>query len=163
MGTRSRIAIQNGASFRSIYCHWDGYVGYNGKLLAEHYLQADKVNALLNLGDISSLAEHVRPLGGVKQGFADGRIKTACVAYADRGENDCPPQVAKSLDELLKQADESGTEYVYIFHDGVWLVTWHGEFRAFGMGPDDDGEGSPWLPLQTLDGALLDEQKAGAA
>lgn len=159
MGTRSRIAIQNAASFRSIYCHWDGYLEHNGKTLAESYLQTDKVNALLDLGDISELAEHVRPPPGVKQVFDDGRIKNVCVAYADRGENDCPAQVAKSLDELLKQADESGTEYVYIFHDGVWLVTWHGEFRASGMGPGDD-EASPWLPLQTLDGALLKKAEA---
>ena len=60
MATRSRIAIETTAGkVRSIYCHWDGYPGNNGKILMEHYTDKEKIINLIELGDISSLAPEV--------------------------------------------------------------------------------------------------------
>jgi hypothetical protein len=57
MATRSRIAIENqDGTVDSIYCHFDGYVDSVGKTLFEHYDQ-EKLERLLELGDISSLGE----------------------------------------------------------------------------------------------------------
>ena len=38
MATRSTIALEFAdGTVQQVYCHWDGYLDYNGKLLAEHY------------------------------------------------------------------------------------------------------------------------------
>ncbi|WP_299548704.1 hypothetical protein [uncultured Helicobacter sp.] len=59
MATRSYIFVSEGKSFtdqvKGIYCHWDGYVEGVGKTLKEHYNTDELANALINLGDISSL------------------------------------------------------------------------------------------------------------
>lgn len=51
MSTRSLIAIkQTDGTVKSIYCHWDGYVSHNGRLLIEHYATPEAVEELLALG-----------------------------------------------------------------------------------------------------------------
>lgn len=154
MGTRSRIAVQRDDHFESIYCHWDGYLGRVGKTLVAHYGPFE-VDALMRLGDISSLHANLRPANGDKVDF-DGRDEDCTKAYADRGE-DSPAAKSVDMDALLKLADNCGTEFVYVLQDSVWLATWHGEFRAFGCGPGEDDEGSPWLPLQPVETALAEE------
>ena len=65
MATRSTISVVDkrteDGSGRTIYCHWDGYPENNGRILLESYTEAKKVNSLIDLGDISSLAENVSP------------------------------------------------------------------------------------------------------
>lgn len=55
MGTRSFIAQKTEDGYRAIYCHWDGYPSWNGRILHTHYSDPAKLTALLNLGDISCL------------------------------------------------------------------------------------------------------------
>ena len=56
MATRSNIAMKTlEGKIVSVYCHWDGYVANNGKILLENYTDADKIEALVALGAISSL------------------------------------------------------------------------------------------------------------
>ena len=65
MSTRSHIGIWNeDGSLDVIYCHWDGYPSYNGALLLHHYQDPEKIRELIALGDISSLAESVKPMEG---------------------------------------------------------------------------------------------------
>ena len=59
MGTRSAIAMKTEDGIRSIYCHWDGYVDHNGRILKEFYSTDEKVKALLDLGDLSSLRQEI--------------------------------------------------------------------------------------------------------
>ena len=61
MGTRSRIGIElkDDSSILSVYCHYDGYPSFNGKVLREFYDTKEKVNQLINGGDISSLHTNV--------------------------------------------------------------------------------------------------------
>ena len=64
MATRSRIAIElPDGSVESIYCHWDGYPEGNGRTLLDHYTLPEKVQDLINLGSISSLAPTLEPEG----------------------------------------------------------------------------------------------------
>jgi hypothetical protein len=107
MSTRARIAIENqDETVDSIYCHFDGYVDSVGKTLFEHYDQ-EKLEKLLELGDISSLGEST--------------IDT--VAYCrDRGE-DLKFQSFKDVEELFEDGFGSGVEYVYcLTRHGIWLV-----------------------------------------
>ena len=39
----------------SVYCHWDGYVEHNGKILVEHYQNREDVQELIDGGSMSTL------------------------------------------------------------------------------------------------------------
>jgi hypothetical protein len=117
MGTRSTIAIQNAdGTVTGIYCHWDGYLSNNGRILQDHYTDEAKVRELIALGDLSSLDAEI----GSKTDFrnaADGQ----CVAYGrDRGEKDVDAATFASHAELIEQI---GQEYDYLFTPGAgWTV-----------------------------------------
>jgi len=56
MGTRSRIGYElPDHSVVSVYCHWDGYVEHNGRILVEHYQDREAVKELIDGGSMSSL------------------------------------------------------------------------------------------------------------
>ena len=111
MGTRSTIALEYAdGSIGQIYCHWDGYLSNNGKILYTHYQDPFKVRDMLDNGDMSSLETSV-----------DG-----CSFYKERGE-DCPQRMYKDYAEFRKEAQ--GEEYNYILRtDGLWYVEFYGEF-----------------------------------
>lgn len=118
MGTRSTIAIRNtDGTFNAIYCHWDGYLEHNGRILAENYTTEAAVRELIALGDLSSLGETV----GVKTDFnnaADGQ----CVAYGrDRGETGIEAGTYVSFEDLQDKASQEYT-YVYDAADNTWSV-----------------------------------------
>jgi hypothetical protein len=130
MGTRSRIGVMHGNNVKSIYCHWDGYLGFNGQILQEHYDSA-KANHLVALGDLSSLRANI----GEEHAFSQFELpaeeveayKTLtenwCTFYGrDRGEKGTEWKVATTFDEFLEQCYNSGAEYYYIMKDGVWYV-----------------------------------------
>jgi hypothetical protein len=121
MATRSRIGIENeNGRIESIYCHWDGHPGTNGKTLAEHYTDAEKVKALIALGDISSLHENVGPVDGVEHSF-DKPAGGVTVAYhRDRGEDFRGPAVKHSMEGF---ANSDYEEYGYVFtKENEWKV-----------------------------------------
>jgi len=119
MGTRSTIAIQNeDGTVTGIYCHWDGYLSNNGRILQENYTTEDAVRELIVLGDLSSLGETV----GDKVDFDDYEShKGQCVAYGrDRGEKDVEAATHRSWTELL---EAFGQQYDYLFVPGAgWTV-----------------------------------------
>ena len=129
MGTRSRIAVMHGSVCKSVYCHWDGYVDHNGRILQEYYDSA-KANNLVALGDLSSL----RPNIGEKHAFSKLEVPMDGEAYdklygdmttfygRDRGEEGCDFKVAHSFDEFLEQVNYCGAEYYYVMKDGVWYA-----------------------------------------
>ena len=117
MGTRSTIAIQNAdGTVTGIYCHWDGYLSNNGRILQENYTDEAAVRELIALGDLSSLGETV----GVKTDFDNG-AKGQCLAYGrDRGEKDVDAKTCANWAALL---EDFGQEYDYLFTPGAgWTV-----------------------------------------
>lgn len=113
MSTRSRIGMANpDGTISSIYCHFDGYiegpdgVGYK---LFKHYQGAEKIKALIALGDISSLGENI------EEGSTEAYNR-------DRSEADCEALPSANVEDLLKI--NSGQEYTYLF-DGAWRVYNH--------------------------------------
>jgi hypothetical protein len=143
MSTRSLIAVQRGEEFDSIYCHNDGYPSGVGRKLFNYYQDLAKIDQLIALGDISSLGAEI----GTKHDFNRPPDDVVNAYGRDRGEKDIEARHAKSLKELFQHADGSDCEYVYLFKDGAWNVTGHGQFRAFGDGPGKDDEPSPWRSL----------------
>ena len=84
MGTRSRIGVMHGDNCKSVYCHWDGYLDHNGRILLEHY-DSSKANHLVALGDISSLDVDVEIPEWVDHNF-DNPSKGITAFYGrDRG------------------------------------------------------------------------------
>lgn len=59
MATRSAIGYYTeDQKIRAIYCHWDGYPSYNGRILIDNWSKNwEDVEALVEGGDISSLSE----------------------------------------------------------------------------------------------------------
>ena len=105
MGTRSRVAVMHGDVCKSVYCHYDGYLSYTGKILFEHY-DSTKANALVARGDNS----------GVKQTIEEMNF------YADREQEQAEWQVAHSFEEFLDQVEGCCGEYYYVMRDGVWYA-----------------------------------------
>lgn len=58
MSTRSIICKKNSdGTYTGIYCHWDGYVENNGRILNDNYTTEESIDRLLALGDLSSLGK----------------------------------------------------------------------------------------------------------
>ena len=124
MSTRSVIAIEDpNKQCRAIYCHFDGYVSNNGRLLLEHYNTPELAEALLALGSLSCLAERPAPDPGEKHSY-DHPVSDICIAYhRDRGEEFSRPKVWHDANSLLSKASDSyWAEYVYLLRDGKWYV-----------------------------------------
>jgi hypothetical protein len=127
MGTRSRIGIElPDHSILSVYCHWDGYVEHNGKILVEHYLNRDDVKELIDGGSMSTL----RTRGGWDYDSPlrdeNGEYIFDANGYL-RFENDRDPQPLyhtergeevsiqhTSFDEFVS-GNLGGEEYAYLF------------------------------------------------
>ena len=113
MATRSYIGVRNtDTSVDYIYCHFDGYPEHNGAILTEYYSNINRVNELLNLGDLSVLGKFI----GEKMDF-DKRVRDTCLAYGrDRGESNIDKKNT-GYDELITSQD---VNYVYIFDGDYW-------------------------------------------
>ena len=119
MGTRSRIGVMHGDVVKSVYCHWDGYLDHNGRILLEHYDSA-KANHLVALGDISSLDKNVVIPEGESHTFQVPLNGITTFYGRDRGEKDVEFKVDHDFESFMKRVDGCGAEYYYIMRDGVW-------------------------------------------
>ena len=132
MATRSAIGVMHGGVCKAVYCHWDGYIEHNGKILHENY-DSTKANFLVALGDVSSL----RPEIGEQHPFSkfeckDGEYDEAkyenwTTFYGrDRGEENTEWKTFQNYKEFIDHFDGSGCEYFYLMKDGVWYVSQYG-------------------------------------
>ena len=140
MGTRSVIGVMHGDKAKTVYCHWDGYLDHNGRILLEHYNSA-KANNLVALGDLSSLGTDI----GEKHPFDNPhkydtpeydkhkeQYGHMCNFYGrDRGEEGVDFKVCFSDKEMFEKYP--WCEYFYIMRDDVWYVS--------------EGEGTGWRVL----------------
>lgn len=121
MSTRSYICMEVGDNrYKTIYCHFDGYPDYNGKMLLEYYDDRVRVEKLLELGDLSSLGKKIDPDPNLPHSFDyHERQEDVCVFYGrDRGDEGAAARIM-TMEEL--DDPENWTEYVYIFNrDGEW-------------------------------------------
>lgn len=118
MGTRSRIGYQlKDGSVVSVYCHWDGYPEFNGRILRDHYISDEQVRDLIDGGNISALHTNA--------GWMNETLPTTGpLYYTSRGESieDNAPRYSKDLNAFFTHAEEDGgAEYTYHFVDGEWV------------------------------------------
>ena len=108
MGTRSTIALEFAdGTVEQVYCHWDGYLEHNGKILAGHYINPFKLKELIALGGFSSLEATVEG--------------TAATAYTQRGE-ECRIEKYKDIEDY--RANIYGEEYDYILRNVDGKAQW---------------------------------------
>ena len=103
MATRSYIAMKIGENaYKGVYCHYDGYLDYNGLMLYEHY----------NTTAQRSICR--RPTSTCA-------IPSFTVFYGrDRGEEG--QEAFTCTEEELKDTD-SWIEYIYVFDNGKWYYS----------------------------------------
>jgi hypothetical protein len=127
MATRSNIAMKTAeGKIVSVYCHWDGYVANNGKILLENYTDIDKIEALVALGSISSLGTAI----GEQQDFDDRSTQKDewTLFYSrDRGEQ----LSIQEYDDIPSWINDM-EEYAYLWNGQEWLVNDHGATDAQG-------------------------------
>ena len=139
MATRSTIALEFAdGSVGQIYCHWDGYLEHNGKILQSHYTDPFKVRDLIDGGDLSSLGANI----GVQHPFDNPHtynspeyiawhdaIRDMCTFYnRDRGEDNVSARYFKDFADY--KANHQYEEYEYILRtDGHWYVSQGDEYK----------------------------------
>jgi hypothetical protein len=114
------IAMENpDGTVTAVYCHNDGYLEHNGRILHNHYSDPEKVKDLISLGGLSSLGEQVAPPAGESHRF-NSQIQGVTVAYRrDRGDA-FRHRKHKSVSHFFNGDIEA---YGYLFtQEGEWLV-----------------------------------------
>lgn len=132
MGTRSTIALEFAdGTVEQVYCHWDGYLDHNGKILAEHYSDPFVVRNLIDMGDLSSLGTqigHAHPFSphSSKEDqalYEHAKDQGYCTFYArDRGET-CPAKKFKDYADYID--NHQYEEYEYILRNVEGKATWY--------------------------------------
>ena len=95
----------HGTVCKSVYCHYDGYLDYTGKLLLANYDSA-LANELVARGDNSGVQVTVNAMN----------------FYGKRGEPGNEWLTAQTFAEFLDQVHGCGCEYYYVMRDGVWYA-----------------------------------------
>jgi len=138
MATRSTIALEFAdGTIGQVYCHWDGYLVHNGKILLENYSNPFILRDLIDLGGLSSL----RPTIGTKHAFSHYDVEgmtsdefyklygNMCTFYGrDRGEGQSDANYFKDFADF--RANGQAEEYDYILRNvngvATWFVSDHG-------------------------------------
>lgn len=147
MATRSTISIVDKKTKtgkgRQIYCHWDGYPENNGAILLQHYNNAEKINELLDLGSISSLAENVSPkeegtrrvwngseyeenVTKVPHSFDEPHSGVVIAYMRDRGETGQEARGFVGGKPDKKYSEEY--DYLFVVEEGQWYVRENSRF-----------------------------------
>jgi len=134
MGTRSTIALEFAdGTVQQVYCHWDGYLEHNGKILFENYSNPFILRDLIDQGDMSSLGPNI----GFEHPFSPHASKEdealyeaakeagACTFYArDRGETGTSAKKFKDFADYIENHQYEEYEYILRNINGVpvWFV-----------------------------------------
>ena len=151
MGTRSTIALEFAdGTVEQVYCHWDGYLEHNGKLLRDYYSNPFILRDLIDMGDLSSLGTQIgqahpfSPHGSKEDEalYEHAKDQGYCTFYArDRGETGVSSKKFKDFEDYV--ANHQYEEYEYILRNvegkATWFVKCHSE------------------PYKTLEQAFLEE------
>lgn len=139
MSTRSDIiAICSDGKFRRIYCHWNGYLSHNGKILFDAYTDQKRVDALMALGNLSTLGPEIgkkhdfdwhsklykklfdKKIGQEEYARQSERGNRFCLAYGrDRGETNWEAVEGESLAAVWPEND-TWTEFTYVWDGDKW-------------------------------------------
>ena len=122
MSTRSQIAIMDeGGKVRSVYCHSDGYLEWNGVKLQNHYNSREMAEKLIAGGNISCLYEHIDAPAG--HSF-ENRVEGHTVFYGrDRGEEGQEARTYDGIIPWMSMLRSNWAEFAYIWVNDEWYVS----------------------------------------
>ncbi len=105
MGTSSMIANYNeDGTVTATYCHYDGYLAYNGRLLFEAYNTPEKAKAVANAGYISGLKEDLQ------------------TSLDESVHSNQSPVTYNSVEDFLANGREFAcADYLYLFDGDAWF------------------------------------------
>lgn len=130
MATRSTIAIEYlDGTVRQVYCHWDGYLENNGKILEKYFSNPNKLNQIMDLGDLSVLGSNI----GTKHNF-DLEMHDMCKFYGrDRGENNIEAKRFANFEDYKDNARFEEFNYILRFVNGnsIWFVSHYDSGNKF--------------------------------
>lgn len=125
MGTRSRIGKQlSDGSILSVYCHYDGYPEFNGRVLRDYFSTNEKVSDLIDGGNMSCTWTNA--------GWKNETLEeNGPLHYTSRGESleDNAPRLDKDVEEFFSDGEEFG----YVFTSTGWTCydtkTWSDTYK----------------------------------
>lgn len=133
VGTRSDIIVhRTDGTWARVTCHYDGYPTRTGAMLFDEYTTQTKAEALVALGNISTLGADIGEKTAFKFAGKAANDKghltpefiaflakrdAQCIAYRrDRGDSDAGPVTGKTLDEVWADP-KLGASFVYVWAD----------------------------------------------
>ena len=108
MSTRCRIAVKDDDTFRSIYCHYDGYPKYVGNILLNHYNSGELANKLIDLGDISCLLSTLKETEEQSYHIKEQRARRI-IEF-------------ETLKDMIDYFIQSDQEYLYLWDEDKWKI-----------------------------------------
>ena len=134
MSTRSEIAVQvkDSEEIRSIYCHSDGYVDYNGRMLQNNYNSYDLAMSIINENDCSVLCETI----------TESRFYNT---WRDEGTKYKSFEREYFFMETFNH--DIFAEYIYLFKNDEWHVSelkWFNDDKAYNQ---NMGYHTKFIPL----------------
>ena len=136
MATRSTIALEFAdGTVQQVYCHWDGYLDHNGKILFENYKDPFKLRDLIDLGDISSLGPNIGEQHsfeipgtyGSPEYVAESERRQQITTFYGRDRNETGVGAKTFKDFADYKDNHQYEEYEYILRkDGNWYVSQYG-------------------------------------
>lgn len=148
MATRSTIAIEHrDGTIEQVYCHWDGYLDHNGRLLLEHWTDPVKVCQLISMGDLSVLGAVIGDEWSVIRAQHEPltKFEEPCTFYGrDLKQEDASSKKFKDFSDYAQNHHYQEYEYI-LRRDGKWYVQSRetnnrliGLEEAFNMQPAED-------------------------
>jgi hypothetical protein len=121
MATRSTIAVQYpDNTIKQIYCHWDGYIEHNGRILKQYYSTPELAQELISHGDLSVLGDYINPVG---THTFDKPEENCCVYYGrDRGEYNTAARVFNNWTIFTQKRSAEEYDYFYSAEHNRWYL-----------------------------------------
>ena len=126
MSTNSMIGVQNSdGTVEAVYCHNDGYLEHNGRMLVEHYNNEEAARNIVALGALSFLAERLHPTPGVQHSFTNREEGVSVFYGRDRGETGGDAELYSGLYGILNCGPlRPAGAFVYVYVPGTgWTVS----------------------------------------
>jgi len=140
MGTRSRIGYElPDHSVVSVYCHWDGYVEHNGRILVEHYQDREAVKELIDGGSMSSLRTRQTWSNGPSLKDENGEFITDSEGnIMSEGDRDPQPLYRTERGDELEVSHTSFDEFISgnCGEEYAYLYDLNGNWKAYKMNWD---------------------------
>lgn len=114
MGTRSFIAVEAKPNrYYGVYCHWDGYLSHNGRILHRHYNSFQKAMFLIRGGSLSTLGESIGHK--IDYDIHHHPVNQCVYHHRDMNRDYEEPELFASINSLCRGAESCGAEYLYVY------------------------------------------------